>query len=161
MSSKFNWSSNVLWSQNPVWIDRGLVLLRAALGIVFLMHGGQKLFAVGTTALAETFASYGIPLPALTAVLVTFVELLGGAAVLAGAVTRVAAGLLTAVMAGAALTVHLPHGFFLPEGYEFTLALGLSALALVMTGAGRYSIDALVARRGGLIASAGTAKAAA
>jgi putative oxidoreductase len=43
--------------------------------------------------------------------------------------------------------VHLPAGFFLPNGYEFVLMLAASATTLVITGAGQYSLDALLARR--------------
>ena len=44
-------------------------------------------------------------------------------------------------MAVATITVHLPNGFFLPNGYEFTLTLLLASLAVVAAGAGAYSVD--------------------
>ena len=132
---------------DSMWVDRGVLVLRAALGVVFVMHGWQKLFVFGPEGVAGMFASLGIPWPQLTALAVATVELGGGLAILAGAATRILAAILAVVMAVAALTVHLPHGFFLPQGYEFTLALGLSAIALVMTGAGRYSIDAAIRDR--------------
>jgi putative oxidoreductase len=43
--------------------------------------------------------------------------------------------------------VHLPAGFFLPNGYEFVMLLGASAITLTVSGAGRYSLDALLGRR--------------
>ena len=51
-------------------------------------------------------------------------------------------------MLGALFLVHLGAGFFLPAGYEFVLVLGSAAIALVITGAGRYSVDSVIASRG-------------
>jgi len=123
--------------------DLALALLRAALGIVFVMHGAQKVFVLGHDGVTGFFASVGIPLPAVAAAIVMAVELGGGLAILAGVLTRLAGGLLAATMAVAILAVHLPNGFFLPNGYEFTLILFAAATALVLAGAGRYSVDAL------------------
>jgi putative oxidoreductase len=124
------------------WIDRGLLLLRVALGVVFVMHGGQKLFVMGPSILSGFLASLGMPFPYVNAILVTAAELGGGLALLAGAFTRVA-GLLTAfTMAVAIATVHLANGFFLPAGFEYTFTLLFASLAVVMTGPGAYSVDA-------------------
>jgi putative oxidoreductase len=129
-------------------IDRGLLLLRVALGVVFVMHGGQKLFVMGPSTVGGFLASLGMPFPYVNAILVTAAELGGGLALLAGAFTRVA-GLLTAfTMAVALTTVHLANGFFLPAGFEYTFTLLLASLAVVMTGPGAYSVDARLGRRG-------------
>ena len=58
----------------------GSALLRAVIGIVFLMHGGQKLFVWGFHGVASFLSHIGVPLPAFFAVVVTLVELVGGAA---------------------------------------------------------------------------------
>jgi putative oxidoreductase len=126
-----------------VWTDRGLLLLRAILGVVFVMHGGQKLFVYGLPGVAGMLDSLGVPFPALNAVLITAAELGGGLALLAGAATRVAGGVLAFSMAVAVVTAHLANGFFLPQGFEYALTLLVANLALVFTGAGRYSVDAL------------------
>ena len=128
------------------WIDRGLLLLRVALGIVFVMHGGQKAFVYGHAGVTGAMASLGLPLPGLNAALIMIVELGGGIALLAGAFTRVAAFLIAGAMGVSTVTAHLANGFFMPTGYEFTLTLMLSSLALLMTGPGVYSLDALVSR---------------
>ena len=87
------------------------------------------------------------PFPALNAWLVIAAELGGGLALLTGALTRLA-GLATAfTMVVAIATVHGANGFFLPAGFEFVLTLLLASLAVVLTGPGAYSIDALTARR--------------
>ena len=132
---------------NTLWIDRGLLLLRAALGIVFVAHGGQKLFTMGPENVAGFLGQLGVPFAGLSAILLIAVELGGGLLLLAGALTRVAALLIAGAMAVATLTVHAANGFFLPNGVEFTLTLMLASLALVMTGAGAYSVDAQLASR--------------
>jgi putative oxidoreductase len=134
-------------SRHSIWTDRGLLLARLALGLVFVMHGGQKLFVFGHDGVTAFMSSLGLPFPAVNAVLITAVELGGGLALLAGAATRIAALLIAGAMTVATITVHLPNGFFLPNGVEFAMSMGLVALSLAMTGAGRYSVDALVARR--------------
>ncbi len=128
------------------WIDRGLLVLRVALGIVFVMHGGQKAFVFGHAGVTGAMAALGLPLPGLSAALITIVELGGGMALLAGAFTRVAALLIAGAMGVATVTAHLANGFFMPTGYEFTLTLMLASLALLMTGPGGYSVDAAVSR---------------
>ena len=134
-------------SRHSLWIDRGLLLIRIAVGLVFVMHGGQKLFVFGHAGVTGFMASLGLPFPAVNAALIMAVELGGGLALLAGAATRVAAVLIAGAMAVATVTAHLANGFFLPNGYEFALTLGLVSLAVAMTGAGRYSVDALSGRR--------------
>lgn len=127
---------------NTNWTDRGLLLLRVALGVVFVMHGGQKLFVIGHAGVTGFLTAMGFPFPSLNAALVIAAELGGGLALLAGAFTRVA-GLLTAfTMAIAMVTAHLANGFFLPTGFEYTFTLLLSSLALALTGPGAYSVDA-------------------
>jgi putative oxidoreductase len=131
-------------------IDLGLALLRLGVGGVMAAHGAQKLFVYGFGGVTGAFAGMGVPLPGITGPLVALVEFIGGLALAAGLLTRVTAAGLAAVMLGAMLLVHLPGGFFAPNGIEFALTLFVGALTLVLTGAGRYSLDhALAARRGG------------
>ena len=129
------------------WIDRGLLVARIALGVVFVAHGWQKLVVMGYPAVTGFVASLGIPFPAVGAALLIAAEFGGGLMLLAGAFTRFAGLMLLVNMIVATATVHITRGFFLPAGFEYTFTLGLVSLALMMTGAGRYSIDALVARR--------------
>ncbi|MGE0407072.1 MAG: DoxX family protein [Candidatus Korobacteraceae bacterium] len=119
----------------------GLTVLRAALGIVFLAHGSQKLFTYGIDGVTAGMASVGIPFPAVSAVLVTGVEFLGGLALLLGLFTRAAAIPLAITMLVATLQVHAKGGFFLPNGYEFTLTLLAASIALALTGPGALALD--------------------
>jgi putative oxidoreductase len=125
--------------------DVALAVLRGVLGVVFIAHGVQKLFIYGVDGIAGAFGSMGLP-PLLGPVIGT-AELLGGIALLAGFLTPVAAAGLTLIMAGAIATVHGPQGFFAPKGYEFNLTLIAGLVAIALTGAGAFSLDAVLLRR--------------
>ena len=134
-------------STTPGELHLGLAILRVVTGIIFMAHGAQKFFLFGVDGVAAGFAQAGIPLAAAAAPAVALVELLGGLALVAGLVTRVAALGLAIVMVVAMLVVHLSAGFFLPDGIEFTLMLLGAAVTLAITGAGAFSVDALLMRR--------------
>jgi putative oxidoreductase len=114
---------------------------------VYFAHGWQKLFTYGLAGVHGTFTQMGIPLPAISSPLVTFVELLGGAALVLGVLTRWAAVLLAIDMAGAILLVHLKNGFFMPAGFEYALTLLAANIALALGGAGSLSVEGLIMRR--------------
>jgi putative oxidoreductase len=132
-------------------------IARLTLGIVMFPHGAQK--ALGW------FGGYGysgtmgfftgtMHIPAVFAFLAIAAEFAGAIALIAGLFSRVAALGIAAVMAVAIATVHLSNGFFMNwngnqkgEGYEYhLLVLGL-ALTVMVHGAGKASLDALIARR--------------
>jgi putative oxidoreductase len=126
----------------------GLTVLRVVVGIVFLVHGLQKLLVVGFGGVAEFLGALGVPAPGLFAVLVTLVEALGGLALIVGLLTRLAAILLAVDMLVAILAVHLPNGFFASDfGYEFPLVLLAACVALAVAGAGEAGLDGVLARR--------------
>jgi putative oxidoreductase len=131
----------------------GIALLRIVTGIVFTVHGAQKLFVFGLAGVTGAFAQMGLPLPGLLAALAIVFEFVGGLALILGLGTRLAALPLAATMAVATFAVHLSHGFFLPQGFEYAFTLLGNSLALSLTGSGALSLDGLLARR----ASAGAA----
>ena len=128
-------------------LDSGLLLIRVALGVVMIAHGAQKLFTFGYPGVVGGFTQMGMPMPGISAALIIAAELGGGILMLAGLFTRFAGAAFAFAMAVAAVKVHLAAGFFMPNGYEFTMMLAAAALGIVLTGPGRFSIDALIARR--------------
>lgn len=126
-------------------VGLGLLLIRVVTGIVFFMHGYQKLVDNGIAATQQGFNAMGAPLPDVTAVVVTFAELIGGAALIVGALTPVFGLILAIDMLSALFIVHIDAGFFaMNGGFELVLLLGSVALGLAFTGPGQYSVDAVV-----------------
>ena len=130
----------------------GLAVLRIVVGFTFLMHGWQKVFEMGLPGVAGFFGQLGVPAPTMAATVVAFLELAGGAALLAGLFSRWVAMLLAVDVLVAILLVHLPNGFFGPMGYELTLLLLGSTVALALAGPGAPALDRVITRRaaGGL-----------
>lgn len=126
-------------------IDLALLVLRVVAGLVFFMHGYQKLFDNGISATQTGFDMMGAPLPDLSAVIVTVVELIGGLALIVGALTRIAAVLLLIDMAAAFFIVHVENGIFaMNGGYELVFVLGGIAAALAIVGPGAYAVDSVL-----------------
>lgn len=135
-----NWLN---WESNEGLKNWGYTVLRVVVGTVFLMHGWQKLTMMGFDGVAGFFGSVGIPMAGIAAVVVTFVELLGGAALILGVLTRWISIPLAATMAVAILTVHLANGFFVSEGgMELALTMLAGSLFFLLAGPGAYSVDA-------------------
>ncbi len=122
----------------------GLFVLRLVVGAVFMMHGGQKLFVLGLPGVAAFMTRLAIPAPNIAAVVVTLVEFIGGALLILGLFARPAAALIAIDMTVAVLVVHLHNGFFLPTGFEFALTLLCACIAVVLMGAGAWSVDGWV-----------------
>jgi len=122
--------------------DWSLVVLRIGVGGIFLIHGLGKLlnigpYAVGIGGTAGFLGSLGFPAALFFAWVLTLVETLGGAFILAGFLTRYAAVGVGIDMIVAIILIHLPNGFAVTNGgYEFPLLLLLAAIALLLSGAG-------------------------
>lgn len=137
--------------------DTAGLILRLMLGVVFFPHGAQKVLGwFGGHGLAGTlgFFTETMGLPLAAAALVIAAEFLGSLGLITGLLTRLAAFGILCVMTGAIFLVHLPHGFFMNwggnqagEGFEFHLLAIAIALALMLKGGGRWSLDRLLARR--------------
>ncbi|WP_049921765.1 DoxX family protein [Halopiger djelfimassiliensis] len=140
-------SSSTLSSVGAKWNP---VVLRVALGIVLVVAGVGKLFAVGPKAmgiggLTGVLASQGVPAPTLVAWLVAAGETAGGVSLLLGVFTRYAAAVAAVIMFSATVLVHLPNGFVVADGgFEYTMVLFLVAVSLVLSGPGALSVERAV-----------------
>jgi putative oxidoreductase len=143
-----------------LWRQWAPLPLRLMIGYGFIAHGWAKL-SRGPAGFAKLLDQIGAPLPEATAWVSTLIEILGGLAILAGAFVAVVSLPLIVMMLVAMFTVHLRYGFsaintigltadgpqFGPPGYEVNLLYIAGLLALILGGAGRFSIDRLLARR--------------
>ena len=138
--------------------DSASLVLRVMLGLVFFPHGAQKALGwFGGYGLQGTlgFFTHTLGVPMVFAVLAIAAEFLGAIGLIAGLLTRVAAFGIACNMLVAIYMVHLPNGFFMNwtgkqagEGYEYHLLVIAMAIALMIKGGGRWSLDhALSARR--------------
>lgn len=124
------------------------LLARVGVGVVFVFHGWQKI-QVGVTATGKNFHAMHVPLPTASAVYSTFVELLGGSALILGLGLPVTGLLLFLDMAGAFAFVNGSHGLFVTgrgtdpahQGFELVLVLGLASLLFAVGGGGRFTVD--------------------
>jgi len=133
------------------------LILRIFLGIVMFPHGAQKVLGwFGGAGFATTLASFTdkMHIPAVFAILSILTEFLGPIALLLGFLTRIAAFAIAFDMLVAALLVHVHSGFFMNwlgkqkgEGVEYDLLLWAIALALMIQGAGRFSLDRAISAR--------------
>ena len=127
---------------------------RVILGCVFLPHGAQKLFGwfggFGFTN-TMTYFTQTAGLPWIIAFLIIMGESLGSLGLIVGFFTRLSALGLICIMVGAITTVHIPNGFFMNwfgkqagEGFEYHLLVIGMSIPLLISGGGKYSVDALI-----------------
>ena len=134
----------------PAVHDFGLLLIRLILGAVLMFHGSQKLFGWFDGKGMEDFAAglekMEMPMPVAGAYAAALAEFAGGALLLIGLLTRLAAIPVTITMLVAAIKVH-GHAFSAQHGgMEYPLTLGVVAAALMFTGAGQFSVDGCLRR---------------
>jgi putative oxidoreductase len=137
--------------------DGALTVLRVVMGVVFLIHGTQKVFGwfdgLGFSGTMRLFTDvFGIPAPlASTAILAEF---FGSLALIAGCLGRIGALALTINMLGAIFIVHGRFGFFMNwtgrqpgEGIEYHILAIAMGVALVLRGSGALSLDGFLTQR--------------
>jgi len=130
-------------------IALGLLVVRVVVGLLFVGHGAQKLFGwfggYGPKGTGGWMESIGIKPGVAMAVAAGLMELIGGLLFVAGLLTPLAAVLIVLTMLGAIVKVHGPNGIWATaNGYEYNLVLVAIAIGIALTGAGEYSIDALI-----------------
>jgi len=124
----------------------GLLILRAAIGVIFFAHGYPKLMH-SDGPLQATFVQHG--LPAQFVVVAGVLETFGGLLLVLGLFTRGAALLLAIELSIEILKLHSGRGIMALHEYEFPLALAAACVALATVGAGAASVDHFLFGEGG------------
>ncbi|ODV04289.1 MAG: DoxD-like family protein [Rubrivivax sp. SCN 70-15] len=145
---------NTSLTQRVLGTDAGFgpLALRIPIGIIFIAHGAQKLFGAfggyGLEGTGQFMASLGLTPGYLMALLAGSAEFFGGLALLFGVLVRPAAAALAFAMLVAIFSVHVKNGLFLDKnGYEYALALLAASVSLLLSGAGKLSVDSALAAR--------------
>src|SRR5208337_3423188 len=136
--------------------DVSFTILRLVLGVVFFAHGAQKMLGwfggFGFHGTMGFFTHMGMPAP--VAFLIICTEFFGGLGLIVGLLTRIAALGVAGDMIGAIFIVHMPNGFFMNwmgtqkgEGFEFHLLALAMAAALLLRGAGAFSVDRALSKK--------------
>jgi putative oxidoreductase len=133
------------------------LIVRLTLGLIMFPHGAQKALGFfGGYGFSGTmnFFTGQMHIPALFAFLAIAAEFAGSIGLIAGFFSRISAFGIAVVMLVAALTVHASNGFYMNwsgnqkgEGFEYHLLANGLALVVILSGAGKWSIDRLPAGR--------------
>ena len=139
----------LLTGTNPLFSDVALLVGRVAIGVCFMFHAFGKLGIIGNGTLdgfGQWLADLGVPMPQLQARMAMLSELVGGALLALGLVTRPACLVLIGTMIVAGAVGHRGAGYMItndPPGAEYTINLAVICFLLLMTGPGKVSLDYL------------------
>lgn len=127
-------------------------VLRIGIGITLMPHGAQKLFGLfggyGLEGTGKFMDSLGLHPGLLMATLAGSAEFFGGLALVLGLLTRPAAAVTAFTMIVAIFSVHFKNGFFLMNnGYEYGFVLLVACVSLLVSGGGKFSIDAVLSKQ--------------
>lgn len=137
--------------------DTALFFLRLLLGIVFFPHGMQKVFGwfggPGFSGAMEGF-TVKMGIPTVFAFLAILAESAGSVGLITGFLTRIAAFGITCNMVVAVAMIHFKNGFFMNwfgkqsgEGFEYHILVIAITVALMLKGAGRWSVDGFLTKK--------------
>ena len=134
--------NRVLFNTSKSQYDIGLIILRLSVGTLMAIHGFDKLsnFSVYSPQFPDP-----IGLGSKTAlILVTFSEFIGGLALCLGFFTRLSSFLIFVTMAVAVFVAHSQDPFAVKE---LAFIFFLTSFSLMISGAGKYSLDALISKK--------------
>ena len=118
-----------------------LLILRLAVGLIFLAHGWQKV-GIGMNQVGRFFGSVGIPLPLFFAYFVTSLELIGGTLLILGIMTHLVSKIFAIEMLVAFFTVHISNGIFVDKGgFELAMLIFAATAVLMAMGPGEWALD--------------------
>src|SRR5207253_30229 len=130
-------------------VDLGILLIRVLFGVAIAAHGAQKVFGwfggYGLKATGGFFETLGFRPGVGFAAAAGLSEVGGGILLTLGLFTPFGAAAVLAAMIVAIVSVHLKNGFFaMSNGIELPFLYAASALGLAFSGAGAFSLDALL-----------------
>ena len=120
--------------------DYAALVLRIALGTMFVAHGLLKLLVFTLPGTVEFFAAVGFP--AWLAYPVTFAEIGGGALLILGVQTRAVSVALLPIVLGA-ISVHFSNGWVYTNangGWEYAAFLSAAVIAQALLGDGAFAL---------------------
>jgi putative oxidoreductase len=116
------------------------LLIRLTVGLMLLPHGIPKLLAGVESTAASALTKRGIEAAEPLAIVLIFLETIGGLCIALGLFTRFFAAAITVEMM--VISYHyLPKFGWTGPGYEYTLMWGLIMFAIALRGGGPYSLD--------------------
>jgi putative oxidoreductase len=116
-------------------------IVRIGLGLILFPHGVNKLFFGDVVNATNTMAKLGLAAPGAWAWFIGAVEFFGGAMLIVGLFTRVAALAIFIEMVVISVGVLWPKWFWGGRGMEFVVLMGILALAIFFRGGGPHSLD--------------------
>lgn len=140
---------NALLNPPAVVRDAALLVARVLLGVVLIAHGLQKFGEWTIAGTTQAFGQMGVPAAGFAAPLTAVVELVGGVLLLVGLFAPIAGAVVALIMLAAAVIAHVANGVFVANGgWELVGVIAAAALAVGVAGPGRWSVDAVLTRRG-------------
>ncbi len=130
--------------------DLAFFIVRAFIGICFVVHGLGKLGLVGSGNLAGFqgwLEELGVPMPAVNARMAMLSEITGGLCLALGLFTRPACVVLIGTMAVAGFMGHKGAGYLItndPPGAEYTINLAVICFMFLLTGPGAIALDTVL-----------------
>ena len=135
----------------------GATLARLTLGVVLFPHGAQKMLGwFGGYGFIGTLNAFTVQmkLPWIIAFSVILIEFFGSIFLILGLGSRLWALSIAGLFTGIIFTTHLPYGFFMNwqgnqagEGYEYALLIIGIAMAVLLSGSGKYALDTQLLKR--------------
>ena len=122
-----------------------IFILRATLGVIFLVHGLQKLFGVfggsGIEGFTQMLAGLNFAPANFWAWLVAIIEALGGLFLIFGILPRLISALIAVIMIVAITKIHAANGFLAAQGgFEYQLLILTVCILFILTGGGKFSL---------------------